>query len=147
MIGGGSSGTVGRPLLVLACVLALAAAGGCSSGGSSATSTPSPAPDGYLYASQSEAIFVKWTASTGATTGSVDWRTAPAQRITADFAVEPTSGGFSFRFEPGFLAGWTGTLDGTSLSLVIPSATGGLRTVPLRAASTAEFEQAVAAFE
>lgn len=112
---------------------------GCSG---DATPRPSASADGYLYASSSEAIFVKW-AGVGADRESVDWRSAPAQRSTGNFTVQATSGGFSFAFEPGTFAGWTGRVeDAGGLVLAIAAPDGGLRTVAHRPASSADFETA-----
>ncbi|HEY6057806.1 MAG TPA: hypothetical protein VIV06_07225 [Candidatus Limnocylindrales bacterium] len=128
-----------RKLSFAAAVLLLAGSlQGCSS---ALTPAPSVSTNGYLYAAPSEAIFVRW-AGPDAATGSVDWRTAPSQRITGDFAVEKTDTGFSFTFEPGTLAGWTGRFEGSGIVLLIPGPNGGFRDVALRPATAADFERA-----
>lgn len=111
----------------------------CSDAAPPATS---PAPDGYLYAAPGEVIFVRWAGHEGADAGTVDWRLAPDQRRSGAFTVERGASGFSFTFEPGTLAGWTGRFEGDGLVLTIPDTTGALRTVAFRPASEAEFEQA-----
>ena len=116
----------------------------CSEAAAPATS---PAPDGYLYAAPGEVIFVRWAGHDGAEAGAVDWRLAPDQRRSGAFTVERGTGGFSFMFEPGTLAGWTGRFEGDGIVLAIPDTTGGIRTVPFRPATEAEFEQAAAVLD
>ncbi len=120
--------------LCLVFVLTLAACSGATS---------SPRPEGFLYAAPSEAIFVDW-AGAGADSGNVEWLTAPDQRRVGAFTVAQAEGGFSFSFEPGTLAGWTGRFDGDGLVLVIPDPTGALRTVAFRPATRAAFDRAAA---
>ena len=134
-----------RASIVLAVILLAASVAGCT-GSSSATSprSPSAAAEGYLFASSSEAIYVRWSADQTPITGSVDWRHAGSARTTADFTITMGSGSFSFDFAPGSIAGWTGSYAGDGLELVIPADGGGLRAIALRPATEAEFERLAA---
>lgn len=123
-------------------IIAVAASLSACSGSAPATSprSRSTASQGYLYASPSEAIFVRWGSGETPISGSVDWRRAGSARVTADFTIAMGSGSFSFDFAPGSIAGWTGSYAGDGLELVLPADGGGLRTIALRPASEADFE-------
>ena len=134
-----------RAFVVLAVIALSASLTGCS--GSSSASTlrsPSTATEGDLFATSSEAIFVRWASGERPITGSVDWRHAGSARTTADFTITMGSGSFSFDFAPGSIALWTGSYAGDGLELLIPAEGGGLRAVALRPASQAEFERLAA---
>lgn len=132
-----------RGFVVLAVLALCAALSGCS-GSSSATSTGSPPAEGYLFAGTSELIYVGWHRDDTPITGTVDWRRAGSARVAADFTITMGDGSFSFNFAPGTIAGWTGSYAGDGLELVIPADGGGLRTIALRPASQADFEQLAA---
>jgi hypothetical protein len=131
-----------RTALAACALLVQIVLAGCAS---TASTTPARA-DGYLYRDGSELLFVRWDAPAGAH-GTVDWYHGKAQRITADFTVVTGEGGFSFAFPAGSLAGWTGTVAGDGLSLVLPGVGGGLRTIPLAPASLEAFQAAAASLE
>ena len=133
-----------RASVALAAIALASSLIACSAAGSATSAPPSTATDGYLFASSSEAIYVRWSADETPITGTVDWRHAGSARVTADFTIAMGSGSFSFDFAPGSIAGWTGSYAGDGLELLIPGEGGGLRAIALQPASPADFERAVA---
>lgn len=126
-----------RLLVRLAAILALALIlVGCSTA-SSASPVPSDAT-GYLYADTSELIFLHWDAdhSSG---GTAFWHRGKGAAVTSRFSVAWSEGAFALNFEPGAMAGWTGSRTGSELTLLVPAEDGTLRAVPLRSSTFGEY--------
>lgn len=128
-------GTVAILALTLAFALGLT---GCSNA-PAGSSTPSPDATGYLYAGASELIFLHWDAER-ASSGTAFWHRGAGAPMTSDFSVTWGEGSFALNFEPGTMAGWTGTIAGTGLELLLPADDGTLRAVPLRSATFREYQ-------
>ncbi len=113
------------------------------------TGNPSPAGHerGYLYRNGAEVLFIRLDGAMDASRGTVAWYHGKAQRITADFTLRPSQGGFAVEFPAGSMAGWTGTFTSGGLSLLVPDENGGLRTIALTRATPEAFDAAVAGLE
>lgn len=153
-----------RALLgVIPLVFALAACGtkgavgvsataGTTSGTTAGTLAGSAGSEpGYLYASNSAALFLQETIVGSQVSGTLSEteidQSNPAQLDTNSGAVTGTAQGGQLTLHVGFLSSLSGTISDGTISLAVPNAQGGLNQVVLHAADAGAFNQAVATLQ
>ncbi len=156
-----------KVLMCFICLLLLAACGSNGSKSSSSASsarsgnipTPNPAapPGNFLYSGTTEAIFLAWVNTSGSLSGqtqdarlqSNNYGSEQVNSTHGSFTGVLTNGQVSLNFG-GFL-GWsynvTGTYNGTTLMLNLPTKDGSIGSFPFVPATSTDFNNAVSALQ
>jgi hypothetical protein len=124
------------------------------SSGASPTSTGTNNDTGYLYTSPTNILFVQWTNTNGQISGRLqDTYTSPAtpnqiQQINQTFTGTQAGSSINFTLSMfGVTRTIAGTLNGSTLTLVVPTPDGQTSTIQLTAATVAQYDNAVNALE
>lgn len=122
--------------------------------GASPTSTGTNNDTGYLYTSPTNILFVQWTNTNGQISGRLqDTYTSPAtpnqiQQINQTFTGTQAGSSINFTLSMfGVTRTIAGTLNGSTLTLVVPTPDGQTSTIQLTAATVAQYDNAVNALE
>ena len=122
--------------------------------GASPTSTGTSNDTGYLYTSPTNILFVQWTNTNGQISGRLqDTYTSSAtpnqiQQINQTFTGTQAGSSINFTLSMfGITRTIAGTLNGSTLTLVVPTPDGQTSTIQLTAATVAQYDNAVNALE
>jgi len=141
-------------ILCTACGAAASLSPSSSKSSLSAPTTSSDAPGGYLDSEPSYVLFVQWTEKGGQMSGQLQ---EVYVNQNSPFTVQTNNEAFTGTHDSsnvsistsifGYTKTFTGSLNGDTLTLVVPNSNGTLATLTLHSASVGDYNQAATSFE